>query len=130
MVYCFPLIENLNKSLLTVNTVGFTAGLYNASIVANLMDTLYLLINEPSVANPERFHQLEALTDEKDAGKNKEKKVNPSDGWRWGGEKEKEGRRVPRYNFCEERSNTSSFPATQITFSKLVSSCQILLVIF
>lgn len=35
--------------------MGFTEELYNASIVANLMDTLYLLINEPSVANPERF---------------------------------------------------------------------------
>lgn len=70
------------------------------------------------------------LTDEKDAEKNKEKKVNPVGGWRWGGEKEKEERRVPRYNFCEERSNTYSFPATQITFSKLASgreiSCAIL----
>lgn len=61
------------------------------------------------------------LTDEKDAEKNKEKKVNPGGGWRWGGEKEEEERRVPRYKFCEEKSNTSSFPATQITFSKLAN---------
>lgn len=46
------------------------------------MDTLYLLINEPSVANPERaFTNTKAmLTDKKDAEENKEKKVNP-DGW-------------------------------------------------
>lgn len=82
IAYCFPLIENLSESTLTVNTIGFTEGLHNASIVANLMDTLYLLINEPSVANPERAstNTKATLTDKKDAEENKEKKVNP-DGW-------------------------------------------------
>lgn len=65
------------------------------------------------------------LTDEKDAEKNKEKKVNPGGGWWWGGEKKEEERQVPRYNFCVERSKTSSFLATQITFSKLASDRKI-----
>jgi len=67
------------ESTLTVNTVGFTEGLHNALIVANLMDTLYLLINEPSVANPERAstNTKATLTDKKDSEENKEKKVNP-----------------------------------------------------
>lgn len=51
--------------------------------------------------------------------------MNPDGGWRWEVEKEEEERRVPRYNFCEERSNTSSFLATQITFSKLASGRKI-----
>lgn len=65
-MYCLSLIENSRESTLTVNTVGFTEELYNASIVANLMDTLYLLINEPSVANPKRFHQYEGNADRRE----------------------------------------------------------------
>lgn len=54
----FSLIENLSEYTLTVNTIGFTKELYNASIAANLMDTSYLLINEPFCReNPDRSRQ-------------------------------------------------------------------------
>lgn len=46
--------------------VEFTEKPYNASIVANLMDTLYLLINEPSVANSAHFYQHEDCADRRE----------------------------------------------------------------
>lgn len=84
------------------------------------MDTLYLLINEPSVANPERAstNTKATLTDKKDAEENKERKVNP-DGWMVMGRRKERRKTSPSLQLLqEEKSNTSSFPATQITFSK------------
>lgn len=114
------------ERVLTANTVGFTKRLHNASIAANLMDTPYLLINEPLCReNPERSrqHDDETLTDERRMprrirGRARERTV---DGDGTGGRGGREKGQVPRYNFCEERSNTFSFPTTQITFPKLAS---------
>lgn len=117
------------ERVLTANTVGFTKGLHNASIAANLMDTPYLLINEPLCReNPERSRQHDdgALTDERRMprrirGRARERTVDGDGTGGRGGREGREKGQVPRYNFCEERSNTFSFPATQITFPKLAS---------
>lgn len=51
-----------------------------ATIVGDLMDTLYLLINGPSVANPEHFHKLSTNGGTTERGRSPHKGTSSSQG--------------------------------------------------
>lgn len=120
------------ERVLTANTVGLTKGLHNASIAANLMDTPYLLINEPLCReNPERSRQHDdgALTDERRMSRRIRERARERtvDGDGTGGRGGREGREKDRSlvtTFARREAIRSAFQRHKLRFRSWPASAR------